>query len=84
MGNIYNMFKVEHDERVTKTPDRISYAMERLAENDITCEVKNEETGHIHAWRKSDDRLFQFWAGTGKIMNRKERGIDNLIDILNK
>ena len=31
---------------------------------------------------KSDDQLFQFYAGTGKIQGLQTRGIHNLIKIL--
>lgn len=50
--------------------------------------LKNHQTGHFHARRKSDDELLQFWAGTGKIIGKigphKEeiRGIYNFIKLL--
>ena len=36
--------------------------------HNIEYDLKNETTGHFHCHRKSDDKLFQFYAGTGKIM----------------
>lgn len=78
------MAKQKRDERVQKTPERIEYATQQLEENDIVYTLKNPEIGHFHCRRKSDDKLFQFWAGTGKIMGSSERGIHNLIKILLK
>ena len=51
--------------------------------HNIEYELKNEKTGHFHCRRKSDDKLFQFYAGTGKIMGEQNRrGIHTLIKIL--
>ena len=45
--------------------------------------LKNEATGHFHCRRKADDKLFQFYAGTGKIQGHDNaRGIHALIKIL--
>ena len=45
--------------------------------------LKNEKTGHFHCRRKSDDKLFQFYAGTGKIVGQEnKRGIHALIRLL--
>lgn len=74
--------KQQHDIRVAKNPERIEYAIKQLRRHDICYAVKNNQIGHFHCWRKTDDKLFQFWAGTGKISGREERGIHNLIDIL--
>jgi len=71
--------KEKHDERVAKTPDRIDYAMEQFKKNEIRYELKNEAIGHFHCWRKSDGKLYQFWAGTGKILGYRNRGINLLI-----
>lgn len=71
--------KEKHDERVAKTPDRIDYAMEQFEKNEIRYELKNEAIGHFHCWRKSDGKLYQFWAGTGKILGYRNRGINLLI-----
>ncbi|MCL1884456.1 MAG: hypothetical protein FWF81_12005 [Defluviitaleaceae bacterium] len=62
--------------------ERIQYAARQLRENDIEFSLKNEQTGHFHCRRKSDDKLIQFWAGTGKIMGSENRGIHNLIKLL--
>lgn len=76
--------KEERDKRVAKTPDRIKYAIKQFEKNDIEYQLKNESTGHFHCWRKTDDKLFQFFAGTGKIQGvEKYRGIHNLIKIIN-
>lgn len=72
----------KHRERVAKNPDRIAFAIQQFEAHGIEYQLKNSQTGHFHCRRKSDDRLFQFYAGTGKIMGRNIRGIHNLIKIL--
>lgn len=63
--------------------DRIDYAVKQLESHGIEYSLKNEQTGHFHCRRKSDDKLFQFYAGIGKILgNDSERGIHALIKIL--
>lgn len=75
--------KEKHKERVSDNSRRISFAIEQFQKNGIQYVLKNEQTGHFHCWRKSDDKLFQFYAGTGKIVGViNERGIDALVDIL--
>jgi len=75
--------KKNHGERVEKTPARIDYAISQFRKHDIEFELKNESTGHFHCRRKSDDRLFQFYAGTGKIQGLENaRGIHTLIKLL--
>ena len=73
-----------HAEQVAKTPDRIKYAIQQFEKNDIQYALKNEQTGHFHCRRKSDDKLFQFYAGTGKIQGYEERGIHALIAMLRR
>ena len=64
--------------------DRIKYAIEQFEANNIEFSLKSNITGHFHCRRKSDDRLFQFWATTGKIMGYKDlRGVHSLIELLN-
>lgn len=68
-----------------KNSDRIQYAIEQFEKNDIEYTLKNEQNGHFHCRRKSDDKLFQFWAGTGKILDYDRlRGIHSLIKLLLK
>ena len=75
--------KEHHQARVNKTPKRIDYACMMLDEAGIEYQLKNPATGHFHCWRKSDGKLFQFYAGTGKIMgNDNERGIHALVKLL--
>ena len=63
--------------------DRIDYAIKQFESHGLEYSLKNEQTGHFHCRRKSDDKLFQFYAGTGKILgNDSERGIHALIKIL--
>jgi hypothetical protein len=71
-----------HRERVAKNPDRIEYAIQQFESHSIRYELKNQEIGHFHCWRKTDNKLFQFWASTGKILGRNIRGIHTLIKLL--
>lgn len=80
---VYHLYAREkYKERVAKTPSRLEYAKNLLTEHGIQFVVKNAEIGHIHAYRKSDNSLMHFWAGTGKILGRKIRGIHNFIRLL--
>lgn len=73
----------QHTERVAKNPDRIEYAIKQFEKHDIEYALKNPITGHFHCHRKSDDKLFQFYAGTGKIQGvEDERGIHALVRML--
>lgn len=74
--------KEKHNERVLKNPQRIDFAIKQFEANNINYVLKNESTGHFHCWRKSDDKLFQFYAGTGKIVGEEKRGVYALIQIL--
>lgn len=81
----YHLYaKEKHKKRISKTPSRISYAIKKFEEHGIEHELKNEQTGHFHCRRKSDAKLFQFYAGTGKIQGHNIRGIQNLIKLLEK
>jgi len=62
---------------------RNAFVIEQFNKHNIEFTVKNENAGHFHCRRKSDDKLFQFWSGTGKIMGYDDlRGIHNLINLL--
>ena len=75
--------KEQHTKRVADNPKRIQYAIQQLEKHNIEYVLKNEATGHFHCRRKSDDKLFQFYAGTGKIMGcNNKRGIHALISLL--
>jgi len=66
-----------------KNSGRVQYAIEQFKANNIEFTLKNETSGHFHCRRKSDDELFQFWAGTGKILGFDGlRGIHSLIELL--
>lgn len=82
----YHLFaKEQHRKRVAKNPDRIAYAIQQFQKHGIGFQLKNEQTGHFHCWRKSDARLFQFYAGTGKIQGYSNiRGIRALIKLLER
>jgi hypothetical protein len=62
--------------------ERVRYAIEQLSTHNIEFSLKNEVNGHFHCRRKSDDKLFQFWAGTGKILGFDKRGVHALIELL--
>lgn len=83
MADVFNGLKEDaqkrHSERVEKNTDRIEYAIEQFKKNNIEYQLKNAQIGHFHCWRKSDGRLFQFWAGTGKILGYQNRGIHLLV-----
>ena len=75
--------KENHAKRVADNPNRIQYAIQQFERHNIEYVLKNESTGHFHCRRKSDDKLFQFYAGTGKIMGIDDkRGIHALIKLL--
>ena len=82
-GGYSEWARERHKKRVADNPNRIQYAIERFEEHGIEYILKNEQNGHFHCWRKSDDKLFQFYAGTGKIMGvENKRGIHALIGFL--
>lgn len=75
--------KEQHTKRIADNPNRIQYAIEQFQKHNIEYTLKNEQTGHFHCRRKRDDQLFQFWAGTGKILGQEyKRGIHALIKLL--
>lgn len=82
-GGYHEWAKEQHQKRVADNPRRIEYAISKFEENGIKYELKNKETGHFHCWRKSDNKLFEFYAGTGKIKGiQHNRGINSMIKIL--
>lgn len=82
-GGYHIWAKERYKRRVSKNPARITFAIKQFEENNIKYILKNERIGHFHCWRKSDDKLYQFWAGTGKILGFENiRGIKSLIEIL--
>lgn len=70
-----------HQERVAQNPERLQYAIEQLQRAGLEFYVRNASIGHIHVRGKYDDKLYNFWAGTGKIQGVECRGIHNLIKI---
>lgn len=73
--------------KIERNKQRVKYAIEQFKKHNITFILKNEKIGHFHVRRKRDNQLFQFWAGTGKIVGEINfsadiRGIHNLIKIL--
>lgn len=82
-GGYHLWAKEQHQKRVADNPHRIEYAIEQFEKNGIRYELKNKEIGHFHCWRKSDNKLFEFYAGTGKIKGfQYKRGINSMIKIL--
>lgn len=81
MKEAFNAMKDMHKERVSKTPERLAYAIKQLEGNGIEFYVKDAETGHIQAYKKSNDELVNFWAGAGTINSKKcpMRGIHSLV-----
>ena len=80
---IKQLAKENHAKRVANNPNRIQYAIEQFEKHEIEYVLKNEQIGHFHCRRKSDDKLFQFYAGTGKIQGyENKRGIHALIRLL--
>ena len=76
--------KEQHAKRVASNPDRIQYAIKQFEKHNIEYSLKNKTTGHFHCRRKSDDKLFQFYAGTGKIQGYENlRGIHNIVRLCN-
>lgn len=82
-GGYHLYAEEEHRERVAKNSDRVEYAIKQFELHGIEYTLKNAQIGHFHCRRKSDDKLFQFWAGTGKIMGcDRARGVHALIKML--
>ena len=80
---IRQLAEENHAKRVADNPNRIQFAIRMFEKHEIEYILKNEKTGHFHCRRKSDDKLFQFYAGTGKIMGyENKRGIHALIKLL--
>lgn len=78
-----DLAKRNHAERVAKNPDRIAYAIQQFEAHGIEYALKNPTTGHFHVRRKSDDKLIEFYAGTGKIKGcENKRGIHALIKMV--
>lgn len=61
----------------------IQYTIRELEKNNIEFVLKSEVNGHFHCRRKKDGKLFQFWAGTGKILGYTDfMGVHALIHLL--
>ena len=77
------IYKQMHDERVTKTPSRIEYTIQKFTEENIPFELKNEMTGQFNI-RKGKD-LIVYYCSTGKVLlnNRPKnaRGINYVIGL---
>ena len=74
--------KEVHAERMAKMSDRIGYAKRQFQKHGIRFELVNELNGQFKCWRKSDGKMFQFFAGTGKIQGSDFRGIKNAVRIM--
>lgn len=60
--------------------ERLEYAIKKLEENNLECYIKNAIIGHLFVY-DIDGNMIQYWANTGKILGRQERGINNLIKL---
>ena len=72
--------KQNHQNRVSKTPERLEYAITQLEKHKLEYRVCNQATGQINV-RTANGKTFTFYAGTGKILKHNERGIANFIRI---
>ena len=72
--------KQNHRSRVAKTPERVKYAISQLEKAGVEYKVCNQVTGQINA-KTVRGKTLTFYAGTGKIAGRNERGIANFIRI---
>jgi len=81
MGEFFQIYKENHEKRVAKTPDRVSYAIDKLKQHNIKYVLRDGSIGYFQCHRKADDKIIQFWAGTGKIYGYDIRGINNLIKL---
>lgn len=64
--------------------ERLQFAIKLLEKHDIEYSVKNVPNGQIHCRRKSDDKLFSYYANTGTIAGISDKkGIHQLINIVN-
>ena len=62
---------------------RLQYAIDHLNAHDIEYEVINFKTGQIHAIRKCDNKLIEYFAGSGIVKGHPEiKGVHNLIRYL--
>jgi len=80
--NMEHKHKGDKDCASNPNQERLQFAIEQLKKHDIEHVVKNEASGHLHCRRKSDDKLMQYWAGTGRIMGSDAKGVHNLIKLL--
>ena len=69
------------DERMNQAKERLDYAKKLLTENKIAFKVCNEENAHIQV-KTISGKVLNFWARTGKIQGRDERGIKNFIKFI--
>ena len=65
-GGYHLYAKEKHKERVAKNSDRIAFAIKQFELNNIEFTLKNEQSGHFHCRRKSDDKLSNFGLERGK------------------
>ena len=62
---------------------RLEYIEHLLKQYNIEYRVVNPNSGHMHCYRKSDSKLFQYYAGTGKIQGISNvRGSHALVSLL--
>ena len=69
--------------RKLKRDKNIELAVKTFEEKGFRYRLCCKDNGHFHVWN-SNGKLFQYWASTGTIMGRIEKGLDNLISMLNE
>jgi len=79
----YDWKAEKEKERVEQTNNRLDYAISQFEKYNLKYKVCNKTNGHINVWRPSDNKIFSFYARTGKIQGIKnKRGIAEFIKIL--
>ena len=79
--------RVKQQKQIKEGKKKLKKIQKELENNNINYALKNENTGHFHTRRKSDNQLVEFYAFTGKISIigkiQNARGIKALLQILN-
>lgn len=81
----YNWKEEREKERLEQTNKRLEYAISRFEQLKLKYKVCNKNIGQVNVWRPSDNKIFSFYARTGKIAGVNNiRGIENFIKFLSK
>ena len=75
--------KERHRKRVSKNPERLEYALQKLHEAGFAAERINRETTQIVVRVRLSGKCFVYYAGTGTVQGYPtKRGINNFIQLL--